>query len=254
MASAPVIIGSATLYCADCLDVLPTLARVDAVIADPPYCIPHRFGVQTHADGGRRALQFAWDGTATLAATLDVLKICARLADAQFWFCGLHQASFIADALLDAGFTPKPAAWVKTCPPPALKGNWWPSAFELAVYAYKGGAWFGDTNTKRCNVFSFDSYRHGQPGKESHPTQKPIRLMRLIVASLVKQGGVALDPYMGSGSTGVAAIEQGRSFIGIERERRYFDIACRRIENAQRQGVLFDHARETQEQARLTLE
>lgn len=110
-----------------------------------------------------------------------------------------------------------------------------------------------DRGTERT-LFRFDSYRYGQPGKEEHPTQKPLRLMRLIVASLVKPGGVALDPYMGSGTCGVAAIEQGRSFVGIEHEPRYFDIACRRIENAQRQGLLFAPADDAPEQVRLTLE
>lgn len=126
---------------------------------------------------------------------------------------------------------------MKLCPPPALQGNWWPSGFELAVYAYCTGAWFGDTNSKRCNVFTFDSYRYGQPGKAEHPTQKPIRLMRLLASALARPGGAILDPFMGSGSTGVAAIEDGRTFIGIEREPRYFDIACRRIEDAQPQGA-----------------
>ncbi|PXW15504.1 site-specific DNA-methyltransferase (adenine-specific) [Paraburkholderia caballeronis] len=246
MASAPVIIGSATLYCADCLDVLPTLARVDAVIADPPYCIPHRFGMQKHRDGGLRTLQFAWDDAALRETVIEAVKTCARLSDTQFWFCGLHQASLVADALLEAGMTPKPAAWVKLSPPPAMKGNWWPSGFELAVYAYRRGAWFGDANSRRSNVFRFDSYRYGQPGKEAHPTQKSLKLMRFIVGSLARPGGMVLDPFMGSGTTGVAAVEQGRAFVGMERERPYFEIACRRIEDAQRQRMLFEHTSERQ--------
>ena len=86
------------------------------------------------------------------------------------------------------------------------------------------------------------NYSHGQlatEGKE-HPTQKPVPLMSwCIEQAKVPPGGTILDPYMGSGSTGVAAVQMRHPFIGIEIEPRYFDIACRRIEEAQRQGDLF---------------
>jgi DNA modification methylase len=81
-----------------------------------------------------------------------------------------------------------------------------------------------------------------QDGAE-HPTQKPVALMRwCIEQAKVPPGGVILDPYMGSGSTGVAAMQMRHPFIGIEIEPRYFDIACRRIEEAQRQGDMFRDA------------
>lgn len=232
-------IGAATLYLADCREVLPTLAPVDAVISDPPYGIPHEFGEAVGDDGGIRTLQFEWDGPDTTPTVIEAATMASGLANAQFWFCGLHQASGIADALLAAGMTPKPAAWVKTCPAPPGKGNWWPSGYEIAVYAYRSGAWFGDTDKKRSNVFYADSYRHGQPGKVKHPTQKPLVLMRRLVSSLCPTGGVVLDCFMGSGSTGVACMETGRGFIGCERNPEYFDLACERIENAQRQSRMF---------------
>jgi site-specific DNA-methyltransferase (adenine-specific)/modification methylase len=82
-------------------------------------------------------------------------------------------------------------------------------------------------------------------GGKVHPTQKPVSLMRwCIQQAKVPDGGTILDPYMGSGSTGVAAVQMRHPFIGIEMEPKYFDIACRRIEEAQRQGDLFRDAAE----------
>jgi DNA modification methylase len=74
--------------------------------------------------------------------------------------------------------------------------------------------------------------------KNGHPVPKPVGWMRWLVALTTRRGETVLDPFMGSGTTGVAAVQQGRQFVGIERERAYFDIACERIENAQRQSSL----------------
>jgi site-specific DNA-methyltransferase (adenine-specific) len=231
---------SVTLHLGDCREVLPTLARADAVIADPPYGIPHAFGLQKGGSRkGTRRLQFTWDGDGVTDAVLQACAMAAPLADAQLWFCGLHQASYIADILLEAGMTPKAGSWVKECPPPAGDGNWWPSGFEHAVYAYRSGAWFGDTDPKRSNVWVADSYRYGQPGKVDHPTQKPLDLMKRLVGSIVAPGALALDPFMGSGTTGVAAVELGRRFVGIEKDPKFFDLARARITDALARPDLF---------------
>ena len=81
-----------------------------------------------------------------------------------------------------------------------------------------------------------------QRDESIHPTEKPVELMRYWIGNSTHQGQIVLDPFMGSGTTGVAAIQMGRKFIGIEREPKYFDIACKRIEDAQRQGDLFMEA------------
>lgn len=215
------------------------MPAVDAVIADPPYGIPHKYGVQNKADGGKRSLQFAWDGAHTTPMVLEACRLSTRLGQSHFWWCGLHQASGIADILLEAGLPPKPAAWVKECPAPAGQGTWWPSGYEIAVYANRPLAWFGDTNKKRSNVFLADSYRNGQPGKVDHPTQKPLGLITRLVSAMVPPHGTALDPFMGSGTTGVACVVSGRQFIGVEINQTYFDLACRRIEEAERQSDMF---------------
>jgi len=92
-------------------------------------------------------------------------------------------------------------------------------------------------------VDAFD-YSHGQLATEGkqHPTQKPLGLMKWCIEKTgIADGALVLDPYMGSGTTGVAAVQMGRKFIGIEREPKYFDIACRRIEDAQRVQDMFAH-------------
>ena len=96
-----------------------------------------------------------------------------------------------------------------------------------------------DANTKRF------SHPVGRV-LNGHPSEKPLLLMRWTI-EVVKAGTVILDPFMGSGTTGVAAIQLGRSFIGIEREPKYFDIACQRIENAQRQQSLFEPAKKQEQ-------
>ena len=234
-------IGQAVLYHGDCREVLVTVPNVDTVIADPPYSIINDFGVQNYSDGSVRKLTFAFDQR---PATEIVPLIGQALALAQsfFVFCGVSQISHIESAGIALGFTVKPAVWVKDCPPPALPGNWWPSGAEYALYGYKSGAWFGDKNPKRCNVFRGDTYRFGIRASEKvdHPTQKWLPLMQHLVQSLVAPDAVCLDPFMGSGTTGVACAQLGRKFIGIEIDRRYFDIACKRIEQAYAQGRLFE--------------
>ena len=231
-----VTIGDARLILGDCREVLPTLPKVDAVATDPPYGIVNQFG--SMGGNGTRTLQFEWDKPEAIRGGIRGGIACCKPSAAVFVFTGFDTCELARDELRDAGFVVKPAAWVKKCPPPAGKGNWWPSGFELAMYGYRRSPWFGDTDPKRSNVFVSDSYRYGQPGKVDHPTQKPLGLMVRIVRSIVPPGGVVLDQFMGSGSTGVAAANLGRKFIGIERERRYFDIACERIARAKAQGTL----------------
>jgi site-specific DNA-methyltransferase (adenine-specific) len=221
----------------DCLQVLPTLeaGSVDAIVTDPPYGIVNKFADSIGSDGSYRRLSFAWDTpditrkvTEAITAAIPALGPKGAL----FTFCGMDQVGPIQDVLRKAGMTPKPAAWIKTCPPPAGHGNWWPSGFEIAIYAYRPGAWFGDTDPKRSNVFVGDSMRFGQPGKVDHPTQKPFWLMRRIVSAICPPGGLILDPFAGSGSTLVAALKSGRRAIGIEIKPRYVQTARRRLADA----------------------
>ena len=228
-----------TLYHGDCLDVLPGLepGSVDVIYADPPYGIALRLG-EMKGSSGTRKLQFDWDTPVVVDDVRSGLTSAFRVAHSRagcFVWVGFDTAERYVEPARRAGFTVKPAAWVKKCPPPAGKGNWWPSGFELAYYGYRTGANFSDDDTKRCNVWVADSYRHGQPGKVNHPTQKPLQLVGRHLAALTPPAGIVLDPFAGSGTTLVAAKTLGLRAIGIELEEEYCEIAADRL----RQGTLF---------------
>lgn len=237
----PVIIGNATLYLGDCIDILPTIAQVDAVITDPPYGIVHNFGTQKRLDG-IRALQWDWDGDETHGVIRKALQLSIAVLKRPgnaFAFAGYDTLEISREVFREAGMVPKPWAWVKQCPPPPMPGNRWPSAFEVATLGYDTGAYFGDENTSRRNVMVADALRAGNSQRSGHPTQKPLAVMNHLVVSLAAPGALVLDCFMGSGTTGVSSVQSGRRFVGIERDPAYFEIACRRIEQAQKQGDMF---------------
>lgn len=228
-----VTIGNCRLIQGDCLECLSFVGEYDTLLADPPYSILNKFPPQAMSDG-TRALAWSWDQECTpiyiaerIGAALDQAK---KRASFCVW-CGTDQVGDLLPVFRSRKFMPKPAAWIKKYPPPAIKGTWWPSGFELAFYGYRNSPFFGDDDTKRSNTWIHDSYRHGQPGKVDHPTQKPLDLMLHLVRSLVPPDGTALDCFMGSASTGVACVREGRKFIGIEKDEKFFDLCCRRIQH-----------------------
>lgn len=218
-------IGDATLYLGDCLEVLPTLGKVDAVITDPPYGI----GAGEMNLGKWRTSRMEksdWDAAAPLD---DVLLALIALGERAVIFGGNY-----------FGLPPTRnyLVWDKGA---GFKGRDFAEC-EMAWCSWDGNA----------RVLTHDPLARGDYRDKQHPTQKPVPVM----AWAIRHAGDApliLDPFMGSGTTGVAAILLGRKFIGIEREPRYFDIACRRLEQAANQGQLFATEQPKQEQAGLDL-
>jgi site-specific DNA-methyltransferase (adenine-specific) len=212
-------IGDAVLYLGDCMEILPTLGKVDAVITDPPYGISLKSGSGT---GGK------WDYVRHAGKTIanddkpfDPLPLLQLAVPMIAW-----GANFYSDKLPGAGWL----VWDKRPGIEDMQFN--RSDSELA--------YFSESKT----VKTFRHLWHGlcrasEVGQHLHPTQKPVALMRWCLEQLPNAVTI-LDPYMGAGSTGVAAIEAGRKFIGIELEPTYFDIACRRIEQAYKQRPLFE--------------
>lgn len=219
-------IGTATLYHGDCRELLPGIAGGDAIITDPPYGVDFK-----HSGCGR-------GGAPRLARVLrnkepingddqpfDPAHLLARGVDMILWGANHY-----------AGNLPSSAGWLVWD-----KLEWSsPDSFSDCELA-----WHRDgTKVKklplmwkgvRVSAAARDECTAGR--RRHHPMQKPLALMRWCLAQCPKAETI-LDPYMGSGSCGVACWQLERAYIGIEIDHRYFDIACRRIEEAQRQPRL----------------
>lgn len=208
------VIGNARLALGDCREILPTIGKVDAVVTDPPYGIGAAAASfrGSEKNGWRDYGDSQWDKVRPDAETL-------RLVIAAGKHSVVWGGNYFTDILPLGG---KWLIWDK------CQSDFSLADAELAWCSF-GGA------IRRIN---YSRALAMQDGKE-HPTQKAIAVMKWCVGQLPKGCQTILDPFMGSGTTGVAAVQMGRSFIGIEREPKYFDIARKRIEDAQRQGDMF---------------
>jgi site-specific DNA-methyltransferase (adenine-specific) len=220
-------IGDATLYLGDCMEVLPTLNRVDALITDPPYGIgadeaaaknKGKWGWKYHGDS-------AWDRERPPREVFEAMLAKARVAI-------IWGGNYFTDYL-----------------PPSMHWLSWDKGQEGFSLADFELAW--SSQHKAARRIHYPRALALQDGKE-HPTQKPVAVMRWCIDQ-AGQAGSVLDPFMGSGTTGVACAQMGRKFIGIEREPKYFDIACRRIEEAYKQPALIPHEAPRAEQQGLEL-
>ncbi len=223
--SEPVTIGNATLYLGDCRDILPTLGKVDAVVTDIPY------EISTESNGLRDIDYGEWDGVGSTQEALEALALCSTVPTVVA-FCDWRQLGLIPSVLPNR--SERPLVWVKSNPPVMNGQHLFLSSVEVAFYGKLAGAWFGGHCEKAVWTGTAPT-----GDERKHRTQKPVDLMKWVVCNVVNCRDTCLDPFMGSGTTGVAAVQMGRKFIGIEREERYFEIACKRIEDAQRQGDLF---------------
>ena len=211
--TSPVRIGDAELWLGDCLEILPTLGKVDAVVTDPPYGMSFR--------SNHRAVRF--EGIANDHGGGHLRWACELQP--------LHSAYVFCrwDNLADVPRPRSAVTWVKN--------NWSMGDLE-------------HEHARQTELILFypgpeHDFPVGRPqdvilaprtGNENHPTEKPVALMRPVVSWT---RGTVCDPFMGSGTTGVACAKLGRKFIGVEIEPRYFDIACKRIEQAYAQPDMF---------------
>ena len=244
-------IGPAVLYHGDCLEVLPDLGRVDAVITDPP------FDAEAHA-AGRRVLTRGRDlgrSRSVDPAPLPFDPLTAQARDTlaawaarscSGWFLSFCQAEAVERwrvALTANGAKwVRAMVWVKPDSAPQISGDRPAQGYESIATAWCGGGRMSWNGGGKRGVFTHTKHDPGRGhggASNDHPTQKPIALMSELVHLFSNEGQTVADPFMGSGTTGVACVQLGRAFIGIERERRYFDLACERVDAALSQARLF---------------
>jgi site-specific DNA-methyltransferase (adenine-specific)/modification methylase len=220
--SETVQIGDATLYLGDCMDILPTLPKVDAVITDPPYGIGYEY-----------------QGYEDTQANLEKLI-------ASFVPFGRSMAKRMAITCGNTNIAIYPKAdwygcWTFDTTSSRGKLGWsqWQPILFYGEDITKGTKSVGNmlkSDRIHCSIRPdqlSDSQGYG------HTCSKPLQFMSALLGRFSIADETILDPFMGSGTTGVAAIQLGRKFIGIEREPKYFDIAVKRLEQAVAQGQLF---------------
>jgi site-specific DNA-methyltransferase (adenine-specific) len=219
------VIGDAVLHLGDCMEILPTLPKVDAVITDPPYGVKER---TDRASKGRSIMAQAHD-FAPIAGDDQPFDPAPWLG---FKYVALWGANNFASRLPDS------RGWLIWDKRPGGQRNdngdtelcWTNRDMVTRVHRQ---LWMGMMRGGELNL--------SKGGTLEHPTQKPAELMAWVIDEMaIPSGRTIFDPYMGSGTTGVAAVRLGYPFIGCELDVTYFDIACRRIEQAYKQRPLFE--------------
>jgi site-specific DNA-methyltransferase (adenine-specific) len=237
-------IGRATLYLGDCLSIMPTLGKVSHIICDPPY---EQLMHDLHGavklrrnDGGSERRELTFQG---INETRGPFVALAKEKN-EGWllaFCNVEGVWHWRSALIDAGLKFKTTCiWVKPDATPKLNGQGPALAYECITTTWCGTGHARWNAGGKRGVYTHCTNNQERDGR--HPTEKPRRLMAEIIADFTKPEQTILDPFMGSGTTGVAAVQLGRNFIGIEQSPEYFEIACERIDQAQRQLTLFGAA------------
>lgn len=222
-------IGDCRLILGDCREILPTLGKVDAVVTDPPYGIDFGRGCGFSASHGWGSWRenVEWDKSRPERAVFDLIIAASR-----------HQiiwgGNYFTDYL-----------------PPTMRWLIWDKAqreFSLADFEI---AWTSQQQASRIFTYARGNEKGFAPGSKekhaflnSHPTQKPLALMQWCLEFL-PDAATILDPFMGSGTTGVACVKLGRKFIGVEIDEGYFNIACKRIRDAYNQPDMFVEAAKT---------
>ena len=222
--------GGATLYLGDCREVLPSISVAPsglALVTDPLYGIGEAAGKAARRTSGmtsmvrgpqpwRRAYPHKdWDNQTADEAVHAAIARCrwSIVFGGNYYALPASSCWLVWDKLNgDTDFADCELAWTNL-----------PKAVRRLRYLWNGML-----------------RAHGEP-RGDHPTQKPVGVMKWAIQQLPAGEEIILDPFMGSGTTGVAALQLGRRFIGIEREADYFEAACRRIADAAAQPTLFQH-------------
>lgn len=213
------VIGPCRLLLGDCMEILPTLGKFDAVVTDPPFGMVFRSNYRTVRTKYHAIENDDNDDCLKYACNIDA-------SHSKYIFCRWDNLSSV----------PKPRSVITW-----VKNNWSMGDLEheharqtelILFYRH-------DKHSFPCGRPA-DVVSHARTGNNQHPTEKPVSLMEDVISWTE---GEVLDPFMGSGTTGVACIKTGRQFTGIEIDEKYYDIAVRRCREAWGDGSLFDEKR-----------
>ena len=217
------------LYCDDCLNIMKQIENesIDLIVTDPPYLIKYKTNRRKNKDHDFCSEILNDDNEQLI---IDYIRECYRILKnntAMYMFCNCDKVDFFKQELENAGFKIKNMIiWVKN--------NWtagdlkaqFGKQYEIIFLVNKGRKYF---NGKRItDVWMFDKI---SGKKQLHQNQKPVDLLKQCILKHSDENDIIFDGFMGSGSTGVACIETGRKFIGVELDKKYFEIAKERIEN-----------------------
>ncbi|MCL2710569.1 MAG: site-specific DNA-methyltransferase [Planctomycetaceae bacterium] len=223
MTTERVTIGNATLFCGDCIELLPEIpnSSVDAIVVDPPFFqgFNHNGSKSERADLsiGKPFFNLFFG---------NIERVCKE-ERAVYVFCDWRTNGFFLDMMNDYVPVRNTLVWIKHIG----TGSFYQNSHELILFHCNTTRRLPFSNVI-TGVKSFNGGAKVTNGDKVHPTQKPVELIAKFITDSTQQGMTVLDPMMGSGTTGVACANMGRAFIGIEQQRKYFDIACKRIEKA----------------------
>ena len=226
------------------LDVLSDIPdnSIDLILTDPPYNISRKNNFESL---NRAGIDFGdWDKNADLFTWIDKVPRIVKKGASIIIFNGWRNLNGIAERLEKNGFVVKDIIrWEKTNPMPRNRDRRYIVDYEFAIWAVeKHNKWIFNRQSSTYDRSEIKMPIASRAEKKfgAHPTQKPVKLMEELVMRHSNNNAIVLDPFMGSGSTGVAAINTNRDFIGIELDQTYFKIAENRINEAQ---TFLKHAR-----------
>ncbi len=213
----------------DCLEVMKDIPNesVDLLLTDPPYNVSMKSNFHTM---GRKGVDFGeWDKEFDQKSWLSVACEKVRKGGSVVIFNDYKNIGLMSDILTQEGFTVKELLiWKKPSPMPRNRDRLYVTSIEVALWAVKGKGWtFNRSRTNYENaIFESPTVSHKQ---RLHPTQKPLSVIEEMLLIHSNESDIILDPFMGSGTTAIAAINKGRNFIGIEQDWDYCDVANNRI-------------------------
>lgn len=241
-----VVIGNATLYLGDCLEIIPALAEVECVVTSPPYnqIDPSKM----KASGKYKASKDSWIAGIQSVGYADskdeheyqewlrsVVRACIDLCSGTVWVnhktrfrdgVALHPVSMLPFPMWADIIWSRPGSMT-------LNAKRFAPSHEYILGFGKPSYWDDQFKTR------FTVWEMPPQSESGHPCAYPVGLVQPLIAATCPPDGTVFDPFMGSGSTGVAAVQCGRKFVGCEIEPKYFEIACKRLEAIQAQGKLF---------------